>query len=287
MRDNVIVGFPLVADQRSGAFATEDYYIRPVDKGPSLNSGNVLVNSHPGYKSTATFPHYSLAGALWDAHGLWGPAGNYFVYDAPFFTYGQPVTPVPPAGQSGGVSVPGPFYGILEFVVNNSRPYYHPLMALLVTRLDPDTLQPVGTWSVEAALEGWILSPMRHFAAHAAGLYLLEFPGSPMPVDLELRFENLREPSDTLVLGVAFSGAVTPQVYVQSYSRFQAYTAVGSLQELRASAGETWWQDTANDRVWVKLRGGFWEFWDPTGTQASPTDDELLYETTILHVDTD
>jgi hypothetical protein len=60
-----------------------------------------------------------------------------------------------------------------------------------------------------------------------------------------------------------------------------------SLGKVRDSAGQTWWQDTANDRVWVKLRGGSWQFWDQTGTHAVPTSDELLYETTILHINTD
>ncbi|MDP2323829.1 MAG: hypothetical protein Q8N51_07345, partial [Gammaproteobacteria bacterium] len=256
-------------------------------KGQVRNTGNLLIDSHPGYRSASPFPHFVLAGALHDPYGVWGPADNYIVYDMPFFTYGLPVTPVEPGPGAGGVSVPGPFYGIHEFVLNNDRPYFHPLMAIQATRLDPATLDPVGTWAVDAAAEGWILSPFRHFAAHADGIYELAFPGSPMPVDLELRFENLLEPEDTLLLSVQFSGAVTPEVFAQSYARFEGYTQLGSLQDVRDSAGGTWWQDTANDRVWVKLRGGFWQFWDLTGDFGAPTADELLYENTILHVNTD
>jgi len=38
--------------------------------------------------------------------------------------------------------------------------------------------------------------------------------------------------------------------------------------------------------VWVKLPGGFWQFWDLTGDFGTPTADELLYENTILHINT-
>jgi hypothetical protein len=292
MRDNVIVNFPLVPGQRSGAFATEDYYIRPVDKGQMRNPGNLLIGSHPGFRSMAVMPHFTLAGALWDPHGTWGPAENYFVYDVPFFTHGQEVSPVEPAGDTGGVSVPGPFYGILEFVINNERPYYEPTMAVQATRLDPatldeDTRDAVGSWTVNASNPGDLLYNMRHFAAHRDGIYQLEFPGANMPVDLELRFENMLEVSDTLFMGIQFSGDVTPVVYAQASAITRVYTEMESLDAVRASAGETWWQDETNDRVWVKLQGGHWQFWDQSGQFAVPTSDELLYETTILHLNTD
>jgi hypothetical protein len=292
MRNNVIVNFPLVPGERSGAFATEDYYLRPVDKGQMRNVGNVLVNSHPGYRSRPVFDHYTLVGALWDPHGSWGPAGNYFVYDEPFFTHGQTPAPVEPAGQTGGVSVSGPFYGIMEFVLDNNRPYYEPLMTVNATRLDNATLAPVGTWEVDEALSiNWLLAPMRHFAAHRDGIYRVEFPSEPVPTDVEVRFENMLEESDTLVLGVQFSGAVTPNaVYTiggGSGASVRVYTPAGSLQDVRDSSGLTYWQDTTNNLVWVKLQGGSWQFWDQSGQFAVPTSDELLYENTTLHINTD
>jgi len=287
MRDNVVVNFPLVPSERSGVFATDDYYIRPVEKGQIRNTDNLLVNSHPGYRSISLYDHFVLAGAMLDPYGIWGTPGNFLVYDEPFFTYGQTPEIIAPGAGTGHVGVSGPFYGIMQFVINNLRPYYHPLMAIDVNRLDPVSLATVGTWSVGAASEDLFLSPFRHFAAHRDGIYELTFPDSPMPVDLELRFENMLEEEDTLVLGVQFSGDVTPGVYIRSYGRFEVYTQAGSLQAVRDSAGATWWQDTANDRVWVKLRGGFWQFFDPTFETAAPTDDDLLYETTELHLNTD
>ena len=292
IRHNLIVNFPLSPGRRSGAFATEDYYIRPVDKGLQRNVGNVLIGTHPGFRSAPVFAHYTLAGALWDPSGLWGPAGNYFVFDTPYFTYGQPVAELTPAGQAGGVSVPGPFYGLLEMVVNNETPYYYPLMALEVTRLDPDSLAPVGRRSVGRALSpDWLLANMRHFAVHRDGVYDLAFPDSPPPVDLELRVENLLAVEDTAVLALEFDGEVVPNaIYTMapgSGPSVRIFREVASRELVMDSDGLTWWQDAENDRIWVKLQGGSWQFWDPTGTHAVPTTDELLYRQLILHVNTD
>lgn len=288
LRNNVIVAFPLVAGQRSGAFATEDYYIRPVDKGQQRNSGNLLIDSHPGYRSSPVLDSYVLAGALWDPYGLWGPAGDWFVYDDPFFTFGSTVTPVEPAGQTGGVSVPGPFYGLLEFVVDNLNPYYEPYMEIRAARLDPLTLAEVGAWHVDAAYAGLLLAPMRHVAAQAQGVYRLEFPGGPLPHDLEVRFENMLETSDTLLVALQFDGSVAPaNVYTVGSGAFALYQQQPSLAAVRASSGGTWWQDAAANVVWVKLRGGSWQWWDQTYTIAVPSSDELLYESTVLHVNTD
>jgi len=285
IRNNVVINFPLVDNTRSGVFATEDYYIRPVDKGHVRNVDNLIIDAHQGYRSLSPFPYYTLAGALWDPHGTWGPAGNYFVYDNTFLTYGQTITPVAPGASSGGVSCPGPYYGFSDFVVNNLNEPYADLMAIAVNRLNAD-LNTVATWTVETAQQGWLLDHMRHFAAHADGLYELRFPDL-LPVDLEITFENFLTADDTLVIGVEFSGEVTPTVYIGAHPFYQGYTAVGSLQEVRDSDGETWWQDTENDRVWVKLRGGFWQFWDQSGQFAAPTSDDLLYEPQVLHINSD
>jgi hypothetical protein len=288
LRDNVIIQFPLVPGQRSGAFATEDYYIRPVDKGQQRNHDNLLIGSHPGYRSSPVLDSYVLAGALWDPYGLWGPAGDFFVYDDPFFTFGSTVTPVVPAGQTGGVSVPGPFYGLLEFVVDNLNAYYEPYMEIRAARLDPVTLAEVGSWHVDAAYAGLLLAPMRHVAAQAQGVYRLDFPGGPLPHDLEVRVENLLETSDTLLVALQFDGSVAPHsVYTVGSGAFALYQEQGSLAAVRDSAGGTWWQDETANVVWVKLRGGSWQWWDQTYTIAVPTSDQLLYESTVLHVNTD
>ena len=182
---------------------------------------------------------YVLAGALRDPHGLWGPAGDWFVYDDPFFTFGSTVTPVQPAGQTGGVSVPGPFYGLLEFVVDNLNPYYEPYMEIRAARLDPVTLAEIGSWHVAAAYSGLLLAPMRHLAARAQGVYRLDLPGGPLPHDLEVRFENMLEASDTLLVALQFDGSVgRPAARRRVHPRRAACGASGSDVELSRSSSQ-------------------------------------------------
>ena len=118
IRDNVVVDFPEVDGEMSGAFATNDYYLRPVEKGHVRSPNNLLINSHSGVKLQAQFNYFTLSSAFWDPHGVWGSPGSYFVYDDPFLTFGQTPIPVPPGPISGGVMVEGPFYGFYRFVVN-------------------------------------------------------------------------------------------------------------------------------------------------------------------------
>jgi hypothetical protein len=141
---------------------------------------------------------------------------------------------------------------------------------------------------VDAAYAGLLLAPMRHVAAHAQGVYRIEFPGGPLPQDLEVRFENMLEASDTLLVALQFDGGVAPaNVYTVGSGAVAGYQHAASLAAVRASAGGTWWQDTVANVVWVKLRGGSWQWWDQTYTIAVPSSDELLYENTVLHVNTD
>jgi hypothetical protein len=294
MLDNTVVGFPLEPGQRSGAFATEDYYIRPVERGHTFNRGNLLVASHPGARLRAALPHYTLSGALWDPHGTWGVTpGCYLVYDQPFFTFGQtPEVPAPGAVDVGAVAVAGPFYGLGNFTINQDRPSYSPLMALAVQRLDPgDPSQVVGTFSVDAAVnEHALLANMRHFAAHRDGLYALRFPGHARPRELEVRVSNMLESSDRLVVALEFDGGTTPSAVMARVYRTHtdfAYTAVGSLAALRASDGETYWQDHGNNLIWVHLRGGRWTaHWDQTDNYEPTADDDedSLYEPIVLRV---
>jgi hypothetical protein len=285
-----------VAGVRSGAFATDDYYIRPVDKGHIRNPGNRFIQTDGGIRVARPSPSYALAGALWDPHGTWGAPGTWFTYDDPFLTHGGGcVTVAPPAAN--GTSCTGTYYGAMGFVLDQANPRWDPRMPIEVTRFDAAGV-PVGTWSVA---DGNLISAfqnMRHFAARAgAGRFLLDFPASSTPADVGLELENLLEPSDTFVLGVRFDGADPAQVYTTTaYQYFNVgfetlpptawkhdYASVGSLAEVIASPGEVFWQDVANDVVWIRVRGGLEpHFVDPT--TSGPYGDRALYERFNLRI---
>lgn len=278
IRNNIVINFDMVPNDRSGVFATDDYYVRPVEKGHTRNVGNLLINAHPGVKLNAISPEYKLASAVYDPNGTWGPAGNYFVYDLPFLTHGKTVTVVPPGAGSGGVSVPGPFYGVLDFALHGEQ-NQPDLMALHVRRLD-ENLNEVATWDVASAkVQNGGLGHMRNFATSPDGIYELTFPGeTELPDNLQMTVENFLTTSDTQVIGVQYDGALNPQVRVTSIGSSETYTPVASLQAVRDSGGATWWQDKTNNLVWIKVRGGLWQFWTTNPNQGVPSADMLLYE---------
>jgi hypothetical protein len=48
---NTFVNFAFVDNKSSGAFKTNDYYLRPVERGTARNDGNRLVNSAAGFRT--------------------------------------------------------------------------------------------------------------------------------------------------------------------------------------------------------------------------------------------
>lgn len=270
MHDNVVVNFPVTEHDRMGVFATDDYYLRPVEKSQVRNYNNLLIQSHAGVKLHAEYSYFTLASALWDPYGLWGPEGNYIVYNTPFLTYGKVINPIMPSTETaGGVSVSGPFYGFLSFVlhgVGNQPPQNNPqfdLMAIHVNRYDFTNLTtPVASWDVATAQSNWALQHMRDFATSPDGLYELTFPDEVVPpTDFQLDVENMLEEGDMQVIGIEYDGSLDPAVYIQQpdhLNNWHLYTEMNSLQEVINSNGETWWQDHTNNRIWIKLKGGRW-----------------------------
>lgn len=290
MRYNVVLNFPVTEHKRMGVFATDDYYLRPVENGNARNYDNLIINSHPGVKLRGFAGYHTFASALWDPYGFWGAAGSYFVYDDPFLTYGKEVDIVELGTEIvGGVSVDGPFYGFSGFVLYGrgfTPPQSQPgrdYMAIHVNRLNPQNLsEVVATWSVDAAQQGWPLDHMRDFATTPDGIYELTFPESDYPTDFQMFVENMLDESDTQVLGIEFDGTL-PDPFVQirrdeNWNNNSLYEQVGSLQEVIDSEGETWWRDIANHRIWIKIRGGVWEYEDGDNFEAE------IYERMTLRI---
>lgn len=271
MHQNIVINFPVTDNKRMGVFASDDYYLRPVEKGHIRNYENLLIQSHPGVKLRPFASYFTFASALWDPQGFWGAAGNYFVWDEPFMTYGKEVTQVGPSTEiTGGVSVPGPFYGFWGFVLYGrgfTPPQSQPgrdFMAIHINRLNPDDLtEVVATLFVDPAQEEWALAHMRDFATTPDGIYELTFPQDNHPTNFQMYVENMLDESDTQVIGIEFDGTL-PDPFVQirrdeNWNNNSLYMQVGSLQEVIESDGETWWRDNANHRIWIKLRGGVWQ----------------------------
>jgi sorbitol-specific phosphotransferase system component IIA len=302
IRDNIVVNCPAINNINSGAFATNDYYLRPVDKGLVRNINNLLIQSHPGVKLAADFSHFKLAGALWDPNGNWNngivDSSKYFVYNEPFFTYNEAITNATGGSIAGGVLVNGPFYGINDFEINRANDPQQDLMALNVNRLS-NTFDSVANWQVaQAGNVTWLLAHMRHFAAKSGGMYDLTFPTIDTVNDVACSIENMLTTNDSLILAVEYHGDYAiNQVYISSWPNFMdpnhanwptsyaykhVYQAVGSRNQVINSAGETYWHDRANNKVWIKIKGGIQQIWNDTDYSA--VSDQRLYRLFHLRI---
>lgn len=292
IRNNIAIDFPAVQDQRTGVFATDDYYIRPVEKGQFRNTNNLIVNSHPGVRLKAPYSYFSLAGSLWDPNGIWGPVNNWVVYDNEYFTHGKTVTPITPSTLvAGGVSVSGPFYGFQGFVlhgVGNTPPQntpYNAQMGIHIRRLDVSDLHEIATFTLAEAPPNVGLANMRHFATSPDSYYELSFPEeSALPTNFQMTVENMMDSTDLQVIAVKFDGTIDASVTMGSGGGTTVYTEVADRAAVASSGGNTFWQDTVNNLVWVKIKGGTWKYWTQDPNVARPTADELLYEPTTLRI---
>lgn len=301
--DNVIVNFALSPrlDRASGAFATNDYYTSPVDRGLVRNPNNILINSHPGRRVISPnintpVGNAAIAGELWDPHGYWGPAGNYWVYDIPFLTAGK--TCVPVSGEDHTKSCNGPYFGVFGFRVDGS-PLFEPRMPLTISRLDAGN-QIIDQWIVEDGSGGSrntfnIVAHMRHFAAVPDGRYRIEFRDAvtalpPPTQEVKLNLSNMHTTADKLILAVPFSGNRTVQAYITTRELYwdvqQLGTPVRHLTQVHSFASllttdNSFWQDNASNQVWVNVSGGLAL---PGGEPANPLSDEALYRETHLRV---
>ena len=299
IRHNIMVNFPAEAGVRSGAFATEDYYVRPVDKGQIRNYNNRLINSHPGARLTAVWDYFTLAGALWDPHGTWfngvEDTTRYLVYDRPFFTHGLATEYIDEI--TGSVGAPGPYYGFFKFVVNLANDRNLDPMALRVHRRD-DNMAIVDTWEVAQGYPGQAFFHMRDFATHPSGIYELDFPTIETVTDVGMSVENLHSAADTVILAVEFSRSMEVQqayfsnffsyfaenhTVAPSFERKQVFTQVNSIQEVFDTPGvATWYHDLETERVWMKLRSHLIPRWNPA--QVSESSDERLYNEVFLRI---
>ncbi|MFY0598344.1 MAG: hypothetical protein JXR03_01650 [Cyclobacteriaceae bacterium] len=290
-RDNIVVNFPLVDGERSGAFAMDDYYIRGIEKGQVRNTNNLLIESHPGFKTTAPDPWYTFSSAVWDPHGVWGTEGNYLVQDHPFITYEKDTSPIGSSSQaSGAVSVSGPFYSFRGFILYGKgdtppqNQHYLDLWNIHVSRLDNE-LTEVATWFVDAAGPADLFSHMKDFITTPDAIYQLTFPDLDPPTDFAMLVDNMLETTDTQVIAVQFDGSLTNlSVGMEAYGNRENYQAVSSLVDVRSSEGATYWQDTENSLIWTKLRGGIWEFWTDNPTEAVPSFEDTTYEQLVFFV---
>ena len=289
MTQNVVIGFPFVEgteNNSSGVFMTGDYYITAVDKGLVRNPDNKLIDSAPGRRvQPFTTENWTLAGALWDAHGYWGAKGNYWVYDQPFFTTGTSCTQVVPAGKNGS-SCAGPYYAVGDYITDFDTERYGFKHPIEVTRVDTSG-SSLGVWRVGDGNTAPKLGNMRHFAGVKDGRFILRFPkrsgsGYEIPTRFEATVGNFLQPTDQMLLGVAFNGAQNPTLKLANGDETRSINVgganLGAVQN--DPSGKTYYFDRASNMIWVKLVGGLRH----TPDTQNPNSDYELYQSMRLEI---
>ena len=286
---NTIVGFELIPDRRSGAFDAADLYIRANEFGHDQVENQRLINSHGGIMLDPLESHYTLSSVIKDPNGIWGPSDSYFVLNHPFIVSGEgfELHEDPQGSVSGGISMTGGNWGgIRGFILNGLNEEYNDLWAIHVDKFNSN-MEKLSEWSVAAANASSFLNHMRDAALHDHSIYELSFPENDPPETFSMLVDGLVSEDHFQVIGIEFSGEIDPStVNLSAYNNsvFIPYQPVESLQEvIDASAGEVWWQDKANNMVYVKIRGGRWEFW--TTTEDSPDFEETTYQTMTLSIE--
>ena len=271
-------------DHSSGTFGTDDYYLRPVDRGMARNPNNRLIASDPGYRALpphlqpnytpATRNNWTIAGAIWDPYGYWGSPGRFLVYDHPFLRGPNctSLVSVMPAGRPNGLNCPGPYFGINYFILNRGLPTatstWGFLETLDVARLDSSGNE-IGRWRIEQGHNSTMLGHMRHFAAMQDGIYVVRFPDFPnasgskaAPQWVQFDVDGLLQPSHAMLLGIHFDGSSMPRKVMIStnpdYAEIGANTRLlapaASRAEVATGDGSKFWQDASSNLVWIRLR---------------------------------
>ena len=283
IKRHVFVNLPFVEGKTSGVLDTSDLYIRPVERGLYRDTDLRFINAHFGYRTPPfVAEHWTLAGAVWDPYGYTGPQGNYWVFNDPFLTDGTACQDIAPAGKS-GKSCQGPYYGLAGFVLDKGNEPWGALMPIEVTRDNG------AVWSVGDGNTAPKLGNMRHAALVKDGSFVLRFPSSPNPRNVQFTLENMLTPDDAAILGVQFDGSATDlTVYGTTWSNAQDVLGwsdiatskyvrlmqrAASVDEVRASNGDKYYQDSTNNLVYIKLRHAL----PLPSTPAAGSDDELYH----------
>lgn len=231
------------------------------------------------------YRYFTFAGALRDvANNFGNGADKTYIYNHAFLTTNAAnLTDEPPTGAQQGLNgkrTTTRFYGV-TCSGHNIDPSQYAFQGEFNCDVLNGANAAVASWNVGPGALSWGLSNMRSFSAANGGKYKLTF-GSDTPSSfVYLYVSYAKEATDLFTLGIKWSNAVPAQVWtgydrgVPSGARISAgearvhnSTGMTSIADVHAdTTGTKFWQDTTNNLVWVRYKGGL--NYPSTPTEAS------------------
>lgn len=266
-----------------GVLATDDLYLNPIAMQLQRATGWRLINSFPGFRTPSAwfdaYPvslpggdrHWANSGAMWDPHGYWGPAGNYLVPDDPFYRHGLSSFQMAAPGQGNGLTTPHRFYGLGHITPGENGSIWSQSCAEAVRMERLDASGAVVGQHLIGDAGTTLLFRFKHFGVQRGGRYRMVLPTLSPPNDyFNLTVDNAWRADDWFVIGLPWAGSWPVAGRIdsgQAGGNLAASVQQGITRLLHSSgtsladvigdpSGETMWQDSQNDLVWVKHVGG-------------------------------
>jgi hypothetical protein len=259
-----------------GALNTGDLYTDGIFWEMGRSPGWHLINSHAGRLPTSPYfdgftlnasagkyRYWSLAGGLHDPYGYWGTAGYWILPNEPLYTTDLSTYTVI---DTYWVETPDLIYGIAPSMNGSST------RAMTWRRLASDN-SVVDTHVVGSSADAQFFGNMRAFVANRGSRFKVEFPDDAVAsiTEVKIGVELGYTTEEWFIICVPWDGSVTPSSIVvlnsnQSTTLRTISTSVGSVADVESdTTGQSYYQDTANDLLWLQYRGTSAGSIDPAG----------------------
>jgi hypothetical protein len=154
-----------------------------------------------------------------------------------------------------------------------------------VTVLRQDTSGvTVGTFHVDDGTVSTNNGIFRYWSACQGGRFYMSWPGHANPTYFVGSIDNCHRVTDNFLLGVQFAGTTIVSSCYQASTNINAsgayrrtMTSAASIAAVLAGSGDKYYQDTANNIVWVQVMGGL-----PCLLPLVVGQDDWLYQTQVL-----
>ena len=301
-----------------GCFSMEDLYIHPIGtKQLTTNTGWYMINSYPGYVTpppyfddfaieypSGSFRYWGLSVTI-DGHGYWGNAGDYMVWDDPFWTTGLSSSSTH-ADQANLILTPDRFFGLAWFQLDDLTPPYYeyssPEFRVRLAHLDTSYVEQ-GVWDKGDTDNSSFFNDLSGQAVHNGSIYLVTFPDSALPVSSLLVYVmNAWRDTDSFLIGIPWPNGTTAkgrldagrdtniteaERITEGWTRLWDFsTATSAADVLADDAGVLAWQDTTNNTVWVHIVGGL-NYPSRYYSLVDPLDDDVQNLPMTIHLEED